>query len=75
MLRAVSTFVARNANPSQDNHMTTKYRVQAVRVAEVAKFVDQQFNTFKAAANTRDFLKSKGYVAVVQIQVSEGSAS
>jgi len=55
--------------------MTTKYRVQAVRVAEVAKFVDQQFNTFKAAANTRDFLKSKGYVAVVQIQVSEGSAS
>lgn len=56
--------------------MTMKYRVQGVQLTDVtATFVDQPFNTFKAAAKVRDYLRGKGYVVTVHITVSEGSAS
>lgn len=48
-----------------------QYRVSAAKVSDVTKVHEQCFRTFATAEKARDYLKSKGYRAVVQVIVSK----
>lgn len=51
-----------------------QYRVVAAKVGDVTKMHEQTFTQFEVAARTRDYLRSKGYVAVVRPVVGKINA-